>query len=133
MDVPVEGGTEAVDEAHRPEAGMCAGAAALAQMGLDDAQQEVQHGADGPRREWQRAQAFSSAWLVRSVLRRGRPVSGSIDQAAPSRVSRSTTSPLFGSQASAPVSAAAFACSTCLPPGPWQASQATSISAQRVS
>jgi len=30
MDVPVEGGTESVDEAHRPEAGMRAGAAAVA-------------------------------------------------------------------------------------------------------
>ena len=38
MDVLVEGGTEAVDEAHRPEVGLRAGAAALAQMGLDDAQ-----------------------------------------------------------------------------------------------
>jgi len=38
MDVPVEGGTEAVDEAHRPEAGSRAGTAALDQMRLDDAQ-----------------------------------------------------------------------------------------------
>jgi len=30
VDVPVEGGAEAVDEAHRPEAGMRAGAAAPA-------------------------------------------------------------------------------------------------------
>lgn len=49
MDVPVEGGTEAVDEAHRPEAGMRAGAAAPTQMGPNDAQQDVQHGADRPR------------------------------------------------------------------------------------
>ena len=49
MDVPVEGGTEAMDEAHRAEAGMRASAAALAQMGLADAQQDVQHGADRPR------------------------------------------------------------------------------------
>jgi hypothetical protein len=49
MDVPVEGGTEAVDEAHRPEAGLRAGATALAQMGLDDAQQDMQYGADRPR------------------------------------------------------------------------------------
>ena len=42
----VEGGTEALDEAHRAEARVRAGAAALAQMGLDDAQQDVQHGAD---------------------------------------------------------------------------------------
>jgi hypothetical protein len=34
---------------HRPEAGMRAGAAAPAQMGLDDAQQDMQHGADGLR------------------------------------------------------------------------------------
>lgn len=49
MDEPVEGGTEAVDAAHRPEAGMRAGAAALAQMGLDDAQKDMQHDADRPR------------------------------------------------------------------------------------
>jgi hypothetical protein len=49
MDVPVEGSTEAVDKAHRPEAGMRAGTAALAQMGLDDAQQDMQHGAARPR------------------------------------------------------------------------------------
>jgi alpha-D-ribose 1-methylphosphonate 5-triphosphate synthase subunit PhnI len=49
VDVPVEGGTEAMDEAHRPKAGRRAGAAALAQMGLDDAQQDMQHGADRPR------------------------------------------------------------------------------------
>jgi hypothetical protein len=53
MDVPVEGGTEAVDEAHRPEAGMRAGAAALAQRGLDDAQQDVQHRAHRPRLAFQ--------------------------------------------------------------------------------
>lgn len=41
MDVPLEGGTEAVDEAHCPEAGLRAGTAALAQMGLDDAQQAM--------------------------------------------------------------------------------------------
>lgn len=44
MDVPVEGGTEA---------GMRAGAAALAQRGLDDAQQDVQHRADRPRLAFQ--------------------------------------------------------------------------------
>lgn len=38
-----------MDEAHRPEAGLRAGAAALAQMGRDDAQQDGQHGADRPR------------------------------------------------------------------------------------
>jgi len=47
VDVPVEGGTEAVDEIHRPEAGMRAGAAAPAQLGLDDTQQDVQDGGDG--------------------------------------------------------------------------------------
>jgi len=45
----VAGGAETVDEGHRPEAGLRAGVAALAQMGLDDAQQEVQHGAERPR------------------------------------------------------------------------------------
>jgi len=34
----VEGSAEAMDEAHRPEAGLRAGDAALAQMGLDDVQ-----------------------------------------------------------------------------------------------
>jgi hypothetical protein len=38
MNVPVEGGTEAMDEANRPETRMRAGAAGLAQMELDDAQ-----------------------------------------------------------------------------------------------
>jgi hypothetical protein len=47
MDVPVEGGTEAVDEAHRPEAGLRAGAVALAQMGIDDSQQDVQDDGNG--------------------------------------------------------------------------------------
>ena len=46
MNVPVEGGTEAMDEANRAETRMRAGAAGLAQMGLDDAQQDMQHGAD---------------------------------------------------------------------------------------
>jgi len=45
----VEAGTETVDEAHRPDVGLRAGAAALAQMGLDDAQQDVTHGAERPR------------------------------------------------------------------------------------
>ncbi len=49
MDVSVEGGTEAVDEAYRPEARLRAGAAAPAQMGLDDAQQDMQYRADRPR------------------------------------------------------------------------------------
>ena len=49
MYVPVEGGTESVDEAHRPEARVRAGFAAPAQIGLDDAQQAMQHGADRPR------------------------------------------------------------------------------------
>jgi len=45
MDVPVEGGTEAVNEAHRPEAGMRRGpGTVLSQMGLDHAQEDVQHG-----------------------------------------------------------------------------------------
>jgi hypothetical protein len=46
VNMAVERGTEAVDEAHRPEAGLRAGAAALAQMGLDDVQQDMQYGAD---------------------------------------------------------------------------------------
>ncbi len=49
MEVAVEGGTEAMDEAHRAEARVRAGAAALAQIGRDGAQQDVQHGADRPR------------------------------------------------------------------------------------
>jgi probable addiction module antidote protein len=49
MHMAVEGRTEAVDEAHRPEAGMCAGATAAAQMGLDDAQEDSQDGAEGLR------------------------------------------------------------------------------------
>jgi hypothetical protein len=49
MNMAVKGGTEAVDKADRPEARMRAGAAAPAQMGLDDAQQDMQHGADGLR------------------------------------------------------------------------------------
>jgi len=49
MDVPVEGGAEAVDEAHRPEARVRAGVAAPAQMAIDDPQQDVQDGADGLR------------------------------------------------------------------------------------
>ena len=38
-----------MDEAHRPEAGMRVSAAALAQMGLDDAQEDAQDGAEGLR------------------------------------------------------------------------------------
>ena len=38
MHMAVAGGTKAMDEAHRPAAGMRAGAAALNQMRLDDAQ-----------------------------------------------------------------------------------------------
>lgn len=48
-----------MDEAHRPEAGMRAGVAALAQMGLDDGQQDVQRGADRPRLFSGRATTFS--------------------------------------------------------------------------
>ena len=50
MHMAVERRTEAVDEAHRPEAGTCAGATAPAQMGLNDAQQDSQDGAEGLRR-----------------------------------------------------------------------------------
>jgi hypothetical protein len=49
MHVPVEGGPEAVDKAHCPEAGMRAGATAPAQMGLDDAQKDSQDGTEGLR------------------------------------------------------------------------------------
>ena len=46
MDVPVEGGAEAVDEAHRPEARLHGGPrTAFPQMRLDHAQEDVQHGA----------------------------------------------------------------------------------------
>jgi hypothetical protein len=42
VNMAVEGGTEAVDEAHRTEeAGLGIAAAASAQMGLDDAQQDI--------------------------------------------------------------------------------------------
>jgi hypothetical protein len=48
--VPVEGGTEAVDEAHRPKLRVWhEGGAGLAKMRLDHAQKDVQHGAEGPR------------------------------------------------------------------------------------
>jgi hypothetical protein len=49
MHMAVEGRTEAVDEAHRPESGTCAGATAPAQVGLDDAQEDSQDGAEGLR------------------------------------------------------------------------------------
>lgn len=50
VDEPVEGDTETVDKAHHPEPRMRAGTAAPAEMGLDDTQQDVQHGTDGLRR-----------------------------------------------------------------------------------
>jgi hypothetical protein len=59
MDVLVEGGTEAVDEAHRPEARVRAGVAASAQIAIDDSQQDVPDGADGLRLSLEApAQAF---------------------------------------------------------------------------
>ena len=47
MHMAVERSTEAMDEAHRPEACMRTRAAALDQMPLDDAQQDAQDGAEG--------------------------------------------------------------------------------------
>jgi hypothetical protein len=49
MNMAVEGRPEAVDEAQRPEAGKRASAAAPAQMGLDDAQQDSPYDAEGLR------------------------------------------------------------------------------------
>jgi hypothetical protein len=47
VQVAIERGTEAVDEAHCPEAGPCRGPGrASAQMGLDHPQEDVQHGRD---------------------------------------------------------------------------------------
>ena len=46
VDVPVPGDAEAVEEAHRAEARVRGGVAGLAQVRLDDAQQDMQHGAD---------------------------------------------------------------------------------------
>jgi len=49
VNVAVEGGTEAVDEAHRPEACVRTRAAALDQMRLDDTQKDSQDSAKGLR------------------------------------------------------------------------------------
>jgi hypothetical protein len=49
MHMAVERGTEAVDEANRPEAGLRTGTAALAQMGLDDKQKDSHYGVEGAR------------------------------------------------------------------------------------
>ncbi len=47
VEVAIERGTEAVDEADRPEAGLRRSPrTVLAQMGLDHPQEDVQHGGD---------------------------------------------------------------------------------------
>jgi hypothetical protein len=47
VQVAIERSTETVDEAHRPEAGPCRGPwTAFPQMGLDDPQEDMQHGGD---------------------------------------------------------------------------------------